>query len=50
MEDIIRAAGRSPRQRTTLYGVPPPDQTARSFQAAPLAPLVSASPSSGALR
>ncbi|KAG2425571.1 hypothetical protein HXX76_013614 [Chlamydomonas incerta] len=50
MEQIIRAAGRSPRQRTTLYGVPPAEQTARSFGAAPLAPLVSAAPGSGVLR
>ncbi|KAG2454223.1 hypothetical protein HYH02_001257 [Chlamydomonas schloesseri] len=50
MERIIRAAGRSPRQRTTLYGVPPPDQTARSFEAAELAPLVFAAPGSGTLR
>jgi FO synthase len=37
MEAIIRAAGRSPRQRTTLYGTPPREQTRRSFGAAPLA-------------
>ena len=40
MEALIRAAGRSPRQRTTLYGAAPPAQTAKSFGAAPLAPAV----------
>jgi FO synthase len=37
MEALIRAAGRVPRQRTTLYGEPPPEQVARSFSAPPLA-------------
>jgi FO synthase len=37
MEDAIRAAGRVPRQRTTLYGVPAPDRVAASFGAPPLA-------------
>jgi FO synthase len=37
MEALIRAAGRVPRQRTTLYGEAPPAQAARSFGAAPLA-------------
>src|SRR4051812_48798669 len=36
MEELIRAAGRTPRQRTTLYGTPPPGQVERSFGAAPL--------------
>jgi FO synthase len=36
MEELIRAAGREPRQRTTLYGAPAPEQVARSFGAAPL--------------
>ncbi|EFJ42944.1 hypothetical protein VOLCADRAFT_96978 [Volvox carteri f. nagariensis] len=31
MEEIIRGAGRQPRQRTTLYGTPPAEQTARSY-------------------
>ena len=31
MEALIRSAGRVPRQRTTLYGTPPPEQVARSF-------------------
>jgi FO synthase len=38
MERLIRAAGRTPRQRTTLYGTPAAGQVARSFGASPLAP------------
>jgi FO synthase len=37
MEELIRSAGRVPRQRTTLYGDAPAEQVARSFAAAPLA-------------
>ncbi len=37
MEELIRAAGRVPRQRTTLYGAPAPDRVTASFGAAPLA-------------
>ncbi len=37
MEEAIRAAGRVPRQRTTLYGTPPAERTAASFGAPPLA-------------
>jgi FO synthase len=37
MEEAIRAAGRIPRQRTTLYGTPNPERVAASFGAAPLA-------------
>jgi FO synthase len=36
MEAHIRAAGRTPRQRTTLYGTPPPQQHQRSYTAPPL--------------
>ncbi|HUY70859.1 MAG TPA: 5-amino-6-(D-ribitylamino)uracil--L-tyrosine 4-hydroxyphenyl transferase CofH, partial [Gaiellaceae bacterium] len=36
MEALIRSAGRVPRQRTTLYGEPPPERVARSFGAEPL--------------
>ena len=36
MEALIRANGRVPRQRTTVYGSPPAEQTRRSFGAAPL--------------
>ena len=37
MEDAIRAIGRAPRQRTTLYGTPEPERTRLSFGARPLA-------------
>jgi FO synthase len=37
MEETIRAIGRAPRQRTTLYGDAPRDRRAASFGAAPLA-------------
>ena len=40
MEQLILAAGRMPRQRTTLYGSPQPVQQARSYGAAPLAPVI----------
>ena len=36
MEALIRANGRVPRQRTTLYADAPPDRRAASFGAAPL--------------
>ncbi|WP_108661338.1 5-amino-6-(D-ribitylamino)uracil--L-tyrosine 4-hydroxyphenyl transferase CofH [Acuticoccus kandeliae] len=41
MEAMIRAAGRTPRQRTTTYGTPPSAQVARSFGAPPLGATVS---------
>ena len=37
MEEMIRDAGRVPRQRTTLYGKLDPERVATSFNAAPLA-------------
>ncbi|MBA3476684.1 MAG: 5-amino-6-(D-ribitylamino)uracil--L-tyrosine 4-hydroxyphenyl transferase CofH, partial [Actinobacteria bacterium] len=37
MEALIRANGRTPRQRTTLYGDAPPERRSASFNAAPLA-------------
>jgi FO synthase len=37
MEEAIRAIGREPRQRTTLYGTPDAVRTARSYDAPPLA-------------
>ena len=40
MEALIAEAGRSPRQRTTTYGEPPPAQVARSYRAADLQPVV----------
>jgi len=36
MEELIRSSGRTPRQRTTLYGDAPNDRYAASFNAAPL--------------
>jgi len=41
MEELIRCAGRVPRQRTTLYGEPPGERVRASFGAAPLAEPVS---------
>lgn len=35
-ETLIRAVGRMPRQRTTLYGEPPPERRVASFEASPL--------------
>ena len=37
MEEAIRALGRMPRQRTTLYGTPPAERTQLSYGAPPLA-------------
>jgi len=37
LEATIRALGRTPQQRSTLYGEPPGEQVARSFGAPPLA-------------
>jgi FO synthase len=37
MEDAIRALGRMPRQRTTLYGSPSDERTRLSYGAPPLA-------------
>jgi FO synthase len=37
MEDAVRAIGRTPRQRTTLYGTPDPERTRVSYGAPPLA-------------
>ncbi len=39
MDALIRSIGRTPRQRTTLYGTPPDAQVARSDAAAPLRPI-----------
>ncbi len=44
MDATIRALGRAPGQRTTLYGVPPAAQRARSYGAAPLAAVVNTPP------
>ncbi|GIK86030.1 MAG: FO synthase [Betaproteobacteria bacterium] len=40
MEALVRGAGRTPRQRTTLYGEVPAARRAASFAAAPVAPVV----------
>ncbi len=40
MEDLIRSIGRTPEQRTTLYGPVPPERRAASLNAAALAPVV----------
>ena len=40
MDETIRALGRAPRRRTTLYGEPPAAQVERSYGAAPLSPPV----------
>ncbi|ANK82843.1 MAG: 7,8-didemethyl-8-hydroxy-5-deazariboflavin synthase [Rhizobiales bacterium NRL2] len=42
MEALIRAAGRTPRQRTTTYADAPEGQVRRSFGARPLADVVNA--------
>jgi FO synthase len=39
MDALIRDAGRTPRQRTTLYGTPAAAQVAASYEARPLQPL-----------
>jgi FO synthase len=43
MEKVIRALGRAPRQRTTLYGAPPAERVTASFGAPPLAEKVNTS-------
>ena len=40
LEELIRAAGRTPRQRSTLYGEPPAERVHASFGAPPVAPIV----------
>jgi FO synthase len=42
MEELIRRAGRRPRQRTTLYGPVSEERLAASFGAAPLRPAINA--------
>jgi FO synthase len=41
MDELIRSAGRAPRQRTTRYGTPGAEQVRRSYGAAPLAEPIS---------
>ena len=50
MEAAIRALGRTPRQRTTLYGEPPAEQLARSFGAPPLVEPLNPSVNDAGLR
>jgi len=40
MEALIRSIGRTPRQRTTLYGTPDSGRTAASFAAPALEPVI----------
>jgi FO synthase len=40
LESIIRAAGRAPAQRTTLYEPAPPERTRASFGAAALQAVI----------
>ena len=40
MEALIIEADRTPRQRTTTYGVPPAEQTDRSYHAEGLSPVI----------
>ncbi len=50
MEDAIRAIGRTPRQRTTLYGTPDPERTSASFDAPPLTEPINPSVNDAKLR
>ena len=40
MDQLISSCARMPQQRTTLYGMPPREQSERSYSAPPLAPVV----------
>ncbi|MFN0145926.1 MAG: 5-amino-6-(D-ribitylamino)uracil--L-tyrosine 4-hydroxyphenyl transferase CofH [Dehalococcoidia bacterium] len=40
MEEIITSIGRTPRQRSTAYGTPPPEQVARSYHTPDLEPII----------
>jgi FO synthase len=50
MEAAIRAIGRVPRQRTTLYGEPAPDRVRASFGAPPLVEPANPSVNDASLR
>jgi FO synthase len=50
MEAAIRAIGRTPRQRTTLYGEPPAERIAASFGAPPLSEPLNPPASEAGLR
>ena len=40
LDRLIESAGRTPRQRSTLYGTPDPAQSARSYGASALSPVI----------
>jgi FO synthase len=50
MEELIRSLGRTPRQRTTVYGEAEPERRAASFGAAPLAEPLNPPVDTGHLR
>jgi FO synthase len=50
MEELIRSTGRTPRQRTTLYGTPPAERKRASFGAPPLTEPVNPSVNDAALK
>ena len=50
MEEAIRAPDRTPRQRTTLYGIPEAERTRVSYGAAPLAEPLNPSVNDAGLR
>ena len=50
MEELIRSAGRVPRQRTTLYGDVPDERRRASFGAPPLAEPVNPKVSEAGLK
>jgi FO synthase len=50
LEAAIRAVGRTPRQRSTLYGEPPPEQVACSYGAPPLVEPVNPSVNDAGLK
>ncbi len=39
LDDLVRGLGRAPRQRTTLYGTPPPERRAAALTAGPIAEI-----------
>ncbi len=50
MEELIQTCGRIPKQRTTLYGDPDPEQVLRSFGAPPLSEPLNPSMSEARLK
>jgi FO synthase len=39
LDGLVRRLGREPRQRTTLYGTPPPERRAAALAASPIADI-----------